>query len=164
MAAKDCGNIAPIALPGTPSEFGANLAHIPSSSPSTAAKKANRMDRDTAWMKRHLPSDYIMSDGEMDNLIYLTLKHGCDSPMRQTDKAVVLRMFAQQEKAKVGSDGIANLIMEAAVYGWDQILGKPDDPMPLTIARSMWPRIVWSFKHLTREQRSDTSVVSSEPD
>ena len=41
--------------------------------------------------------------------------------------------------------------------------GKPNDPLPLTIAKSMWPRIVWSFKHFTREQCSDTSVVSSEP-
>jgi hypothetical protein len=127
---------------------------------SPSAKEANRMAKDTAWMKRHLPSDYLMSDGEMDNLIYLTLKHGCHSFMRPTDKAVVLRMFAQQKKAKVGADGIANLIMEAAVYGWEHMLGKPNDPLPLTIASSMWPRIVWSFKHFTREQRSDTSVVS----
>ena len=69
------------------------------------------LNKDTAWMKRHLPSDYVMSRGEMDNLIYLTLKHGCNWPMRQADKTVVLLMFAQQEKAKVGSDGIANLII-----------------------------------------------------
>ena len=127
--------------------------------------KCNPRRDPKSWLRDNVPSDYQMTDGEMDNIIYLVLKFGCNWQMRECDKQVVLYLFRAlpEGKSRTGAGGIQNLIMEAATYGWDHILGKePGQPLPLKIARFMLPRIAWWWSEFDQQRRSDTKVIGQE--
>ena len=56
-----------------------------------------------------IADDYQFSDGELNNIIYLTCKHTVQWPMRSADLAICLMMAGGKEEI-VGNRGLANLV------------------------------------------------------
>lgn len=98
--------------------------------------------------------DYRPSDGELDNLVFLTLKYTIGWPMRQADKAVILQ-FAGDDLC--GDAGISRVVEQACEYAWDHICGKPEDFDTDTLFDHIRPILNEWYDNSNVEQRSDTS-------
>lgn len=100
-----------------------------------------------------VPDDYVPSDGEVDNLVYLTLKYGAGWPMRGCDLTIV-KMMAGNVR---GSAGLSRLVYAACEYAWDHILGEPDGVTSEDMFGFMKPILEEWYSKTSQEERSVTS-------
>lgn len=98
-------------------------------------------------------SKYVPSEGEIDNLIYLTMRFTIDWTMRAADKAVVLQMAGDV----VGIKGISNLVYVACEYTWDHLAGEPEDATVEDYYDHMGKALAHWYEISDKEKRSVTS-------
>lgn len=99
-----------------------------------------------------LPEDYSPSDGEIDNITYLTCKYACGWPMRQADLAVCKRMTGEIR----GSAGISKYVETVCEYLWDHICGEPEEVSAEDFFKHMKPMLESWYSQTTPEDRSKT--------
>lgn len=100
-----------------------------------------------------LAADYELSDGEVDNIVYLVCKYTVGWQMRQCDKAVCQLMLG----AVKGPEAVHRLVEATAEYVWDHICGEPDEPTAEQLYEHMAPVIAEWFGKTTPEERALTS-------
>lgn len=117
-----------------------------------------------------LPSDYRLTDGEIDNIVYLVCKYTVGWPMRQADLAICKYMAGEG----TGVEQIRKLVRVTCEYVWDHICGEPgsgddedeektreivDENAPTTenFYNYMAPLLMEWFSKTTQEDRSKTS-------
>ena len=105
-------------------------------------------------MKLNVPDDYIVGDGEANNLVYLILKYTIDWQMRECDLQVMLMM---QERPITGTEGIKKLISDTCDYAWDHISGEPDEFSPEDLIKHITPAIENWYANSTPEERQNTA-------
>lgn len=98
-------------------------------------------------------SKYVPSEGEIDNLIYLTMRFTIDWNMRQADKAIVLQMAGDV----VGIKGISNLVEVCCEYTWDHLAGEPEDVSIEDFYNHMSTALAKWYEITDKEKRSITS-------
>jgi hypothetical protein len=102
-----------------------------------------------------IPEDYKLSDGEIDNIVYLVCKYTVEWNMRPADKTVCQMMM---DKTKSGTAQVENLISITCEYVWDHICGEPDTFTPVSLYDHMVPMITeWFEVTSSQEERSKTS-------
>lgn len=106
-------------------------------------------------MNLGIADDYVPSDGELDNLVYLVLKYTVGWPMRPTDKLVCLTMAGPV----VGTAGIENLIRQTCEYAWDHIAGEPDEFSPDDLYSHMAVAIEKWYASTSVMERADTGAA-----
>lgn len=105
----------------------------------------------------NIPADYRLSDGEIDNIVYLICKYTVEWNMRQVDKAVCQMMMS---KEKTGVPQIEDLVRVTCEYVWDHICGEPDNFTAEQLYDYMAPMITEWFKITSsQEERSKTELV-----
>lgn len=97
-----------------------------------------------------LPEDYKPSDGEINNIVYLTCKYTCEWPMRAVDLKVCSLMVGEIK----GDAGITKLVETTCEYLWDHICGEPDEVSPQTFEEHMRPILTEWYKIMTPEERA----------
>lgn len=107
----------------------------------------------TDLSKIDLPADYRLSDGEVDNIVYLVCKYTVGWPMRQADKAVCQMMMGDVK----GPEAVAKLVEVATEYVWDHICGEPDEPTQEQLFEHIAPVIADWFGKTTPAERAVTS-------
>lgn len=109
-------------------------------------------------MNLDLPSDYNVSDGEANNLVYLILKYAVNWQMRAADFAVVKIM---QDGSIAGPRGIQKLVEDTCEYAWDHLIGEPDNVSVEQLIEHITPVLEEWYRLTTLEQRQDTGPVKS---
>lgn len=72
--------------------------------------------------------DYVPSEGELDNFVYLTCKYTIKWPMRQCDLKVCLLMAGERDGRIIkGNKGLTKLAEVTCEYLWDHVAGEPDE-------------------------------------
>jgi hypothetical protein len=103
----------------------------------------------------NIPADYRLSDGEIDNIVYLVCKYTVEWNMRQVDKMVCQRMMSEE---KTGVSQIQDLVCVTCEYVWDHICGEPDTFTPESLVEHMAPMISsWFENTSSQEERSKIS-------
>jgi hypothetical protein len=97
--------------------------------------------------------DYAPSNGELNNLVYLTCKYTVGWGMRQTDLAVCLMMAGGEEEIR-GNKGLSNLCWVTCEYLWDHVAGEPTDINPEQLFDHIKPALQTWYENQTPEQRS----------
>jgi len=105
-------------------------------------------------MKLNLPDDYVVAEGEANNLVYLTLKYTVGWNMRACDFQV---MFIMQEQPITGQAGIEKLVKDTCEFAWDHIAGEPDEFTAEQLYEHMETILQEWYDNTTREQRENTS-------
>ena len=98
--------------------------------------------------------DYKPSEGELDNLVYLTLKYTVGWGMRVCDKSICLMMASD---SLAGNEGISKLVETACEYAWDHLAGKPEDMSPADFFNHIKPMLLEWYKTSTPEERAITA-------
>lgn len=101
-----------------------------------------------------LPEGYELSDGEVDNIVYLTCKYTIGWGMRACDKAVCDMM---RDKKARGQEAVENLLEVATEYVWDHICGEPEEPSQEQLFDAMVPLLNEWFSKTTPEERAKTT-------
>ena len=104
-----------------------------------------------------IPVDYRPTDGELDNICYLTMKYTIQWPMRQADLAVCILMAGGKE-AIVGDAGLSKYVHEICAYLWDHIAGEPDEFTADTLFEHIKPILNQWWAGTTVEERSNTAT------
>jgi hypothetical protein len=102
-------------------------------------------------MQLNLTEDYVPSDGEYNNLCYITCKYTAGWGMRLADLAVC-KMMAEEAK---GDQAIENFVRTTCEYVWDHICGEPDDVTPDAFYEHIEPMIEEWYKGTTPEEREN---------
>lgn len=103
-------------------------------------------------MIQDLPSDYKLTDGEIDNIVYLTCKYTANWPMRQADLAVCKALTGEG----TGPQHLEKLVRTTCEYVWDHICGEPDETSPDDFYNHIAPLITNWFSNTTQEERTNT--------
>lgn len=103
-----------------------------------------------------LADNYRLTDGEINNVVYLTCRFTVDWSMRGCDLAVC-RMLVGGEI--VGDSGVLRLIEETCEYVWDHICGETDEFTPEQLIEHMIPPMVKFFTEHGVAYRSNCSSV-----
>jgi hypothetical protein len=104
-------------------------------------------------MDLNLPEDYALTDGEIDNIVYLTCRYTVGWGMRSCDKSVCEMMLGND---KTGSKCVERLLQITCEYVWDHICGEPEDPSVEKFVAHMEPLIQEWWSNSTQEERSKT--------
>jgi hypothetical protein len=103
----------------------------------------------------NIPEDYQLSNGEIDNIVYLICKYTVGWDMRQADRMACQMMMC---KGKSGLASLQDLVHVTCEYVWDHICGEPINPTPEQLYEHMVPMISSWFENTTsQEERSKTS-------
>lgn len=100
-----------------------------------------------------VPADYVPSDGEVDNIVYLICKYTAQWPMRSADLAIC-KMMAGDMK---GREGIEQLVRVTCEYVWDHICGEPKKPTAKDFFTHMKPLLEEWYSKTSADDRSKTS-------
>lgn len=100
-----------------------------------------------------VPDDYEPSDGEIDNLVYLTCRYTCGWPMRRVDLHIC-KMMAGEIR---GAEGISRLVSVACDYCWDHVCGEPEETSAEAFFEHIKPMLEHWYAETTPEDRSKTS-------
>lgn len=95
--------------------------------------------------------DYTPSDGEINNLVYFTLKYSAGWPMRQCDLMAIQNMTGPIQGAK----GIDTLIHNICEFAWDHIRGEPTEFSADDLYHQIKPMVENYYTNTTVKQRSD---------
>lgn len=108
-------------------------------------------------LELNLPDDYKLSDGEIDNIVYLACKYAIGWPMRQADLHVC-RMMAgfNNENPPTGQEAVEKLLETTCEYLWDHICGEPDEFNTGQLVEHMTPVLNDWYSNTTPEDRSKT--------
>ena len=106
-----------------------------------------------------LPVDYKPSAGEINNIVYSTLKYTINWAMRACDLGVCV-MMAGGAEAIVGNAGVSKLVEVTCEYAWDHLSGEPDEFTAEQLFEHMKPCFHEFYKNFTVEERSDTTPIS----
>jgi len=101
----------------------------------------------------NLPENYVPSDGEINNFVYLTCKYTVGWNMRDCDLAVCKMMAGPIQ----GSLGLSRLLEVTTEYLWDHICGEPSLISPKEFAEYMVPYFQEFYANSSPEQRSNTN-------
>lgn len=127
------------------------------------------MSQDTKSLELPINDDYIPSDGELNNFVYLTCKYTVQWPMRQTDLAVCLELaksrFGEDVQAGQtqpvglikGVEGLTRLLEVTCEYIWDHIAGEPDEFSPDDLFYHMKPILQEWYANTTIEERGNAN-------
>jgi len=99
-----------------------------------------------------IPDDYVPSEGELNNFVYIICKYTVGWGMRQTDLAVCLQMAGDTK----GNSGLSRLCETTCEYLWDHICGEPEDPTPEILFDHIKPMLQEWFEKSTVEERAST--------
>jgi len=100
-----------------------------------------------------VPLDYVPSEGEVDNIVYLVCMYTANWPMRQPDLSICKMMTGEI----VGREGIERLVNVACEYIWDHICGGPRTPTAKKFFRHMKPLLEEWYSKTSADDRSKTS-------
>jgi hypothetical protein len=100
-----------------------------------------------------VPDDYVPSDGEVNNLVYLTCKYTCGWPMRSVDLLICRQMAGDMR----GAEGISKLVKVACEYCWDHVCGEPDDVSVEAFFEHVKHFLEHWYENTTPQERSKTS-------
>ncbi len=103
-------------------------------------------------MKLNIPENYKPNNGEINNLVYLTLKYTIKWPMRAADLAVIKTMVGEIE----GEKGITQLIEQTCEYAWDHICGETDEFTPYQLVKHITPVLQDWYQNTSQKERSNT--------
>ena len=108
-------------------------------------------------LELNLPEDYKLSEGEIDNIVYLTCKYTVQWPMRQVDLQVC-KMMAGLDKPTppTGSKAVGKLLEVTCDYLWDHVCGEPDDFTAKSLFEHMEPALKQWYSSTTPEDRAKT--------
>jgi len=102
-----------------------------------------------------LDDEYVPSDGELNNFVYLTCKYAVGWGMRQTDLAVCL-MMARINNTIKGNAGLSFLCEVTCDYLWDHICGEPEEPTSDQLFDHIKPCLQEWYAKSTVEERAVT--------
>ena len=91
----------------------------------------------------NLPSNYELSGGEIDNIVYLVCKYTCDFSMRQADLQVCILLTGKGQ----GPEHVEKLVKTSCEYVWDHIMGEPEECSPESLYDHMMPMITTWFNN-----------------
>lgn len=94
--------------------------------------------------------DHVPTEGELNNIAYLTFKYGVNWGMRSCDFHVC-KMVAGDLK---GEEGLKRFIETVAEYGHDHILGEPESPTVQEIIDHMTPMLEAWWNGVESAERS----------
>lgn len=106
-------------------------------------------------------TEVMMTDNEINNLVYLCLKYIAGFPMRTCDFQLILAMH-NSSKGGVG-DERDNLASALSDYIWDHLLGEPDEPSSEEI-KSAVVEIFGEFFKLPDDVRNSLEESTEKPD
>ena len=108
-----------------------------------------------------LPSDYLPSQGELNNVCYVVCRYGANWPMRSTDLAVCLFMIDRAIRELRGDPLVSEFLWVVCDYVWDHILGEPESPTVEQLFDYIRPGIEEWYRVTDPEARS---VIAEEED
>lgn len=131
------------------------------------------MSQNTRSLELPINDDYVPSDGELNNFVYLTCKYTVQWPMRQADLAICLELAksghavaaigedfhnvqtGQNQPARLikGVEGLTRLLEVTCEYLWDHISGEPDEFSPDILFYHMKPILQKWYSNTTPEER-----------
>lgn len=97
--------------------------------------------------------DYVPSEGELNNFVYLTCKYTVGWGMRAADFAVCKMMAGDDIK---GNEGLSRLLDVTTEYLWDHICGEPEEPTAEALYEHMRPILGEWYANSTVEDRANT--------
>jgi len=106
-----------------------------------------------AILNINVPSDYTPSDGEVDNLVYLTCKYTIGWNMRACDLAIMKIMAGEMQ----GAEGISRLVENTCEFVWDHISGEPESFSGESLFEHMREPLEAWYAGTTPEERALTS-------
>lgn len=101
-----------------------------------------------------LASDYKLTDGEIDNIVYVVCKYTVGWQMRKADLQVCRSMLGDKLR---GAEALHKLVQVTCEYVWDHIAGEPDNTSPEALYEHIAPAIAEWWKETTPEQRDSTA-------
>jgi hypothetical protein len=101
----------------------------------------------------NIDQSHTLTDGEIDNIVYLCCKYGVGWDMRGADLAVIKMMSGTP---LIGPAGMAKLLDETAAYLWDHIMGEPDDPTQAQVRQALEQIIETWWNQTPEAERSKT--------
>ena len=111
-------------------------------------------------IKTNIADDYVLSAGELDNVVYLCLRYTANWTMRHADLAVCLMMTRSLGHDEIrGNAGLDALIRTTCEYCWDHICGEPDSCTADDFYGHMVPAIEAWFASTSKEERENTDPV-----
>ncbi len=110
---------------------------------------------ETRTLELPVADDYVPSEGELDNFVYLCCKYGGNWGMRRTDLAICLLMAGGCESI-VGNAGLTRLCEVTCEYLWDHICGEPEEVSPDDIFDHLKPLLKTFYEGTTVADRSNT--------
>lgn len=121
-------------------------------------------------MENHLlnisvEDDYVPSDGEINNIVYLVCKYTVGWPMRPAGLMVCTTMAGLEGGKITGNAGISCLVRVTCEYLWDHVCGEPETPTTEELFDHIRPALETWYANSTPEERADTKEEkSSGPD
>ena len=112
------------------------------------------MPKLTKTLNLPIADDYVPSDGELNNIVYVVCKYTVGWNMRACDLSICLLMAGGQE-AIIGDGGITKLA-ETCEYCWDHIAGEPDDFDADKLFDHIKPFLLEWYNETTPEDRAKT--------
>lgn len=104
-----------------------------------------------------LADDYAPSPGELDNLVYLTLKYTVGWQMREADRAVIIGIVVERlQGLPQGPTGISIVVAEACEYAYDHLTGEDPEAKPDKLWKHIKPMIEGWYAKTTPESRAKT--------
>lgn len=117
----------------------------------TKGKQGGGFDPPPTLLDIPVPDDYAPGPGEIDNLIYLTLRYTIDWTMRHADKMLVMVLTGGEPI--VGKGGISQLVWSTCCYAWDHVAGEPANASPARYYDHMSNVLQVWYKCTTKETR-----------
>lgn len=111
------------------------------------------MTTTTKTLELPVADDYVPSEGELNNIVYLICKYTVGWQMRTADLAVCVLMAGGQE-AIVGNAGLTKLVEETCEYVWDHICGEPEEPTADQFFDHIKPALQAWYAESTPEERA----------
>ncbi len=102
-----------------------------------------------------LPATYQPSEGEYNNLVYLTLMIAAQHQMRAADLALMQAMCPRRDM--FGPQAIDDLVHVVIEYAWDHVMGEPEDPSEETLWQYVSPMLEVWYKDVQIEDRANTT-------
>lgn len=109
----------------------------------------------TKTLELPVPDDYVPSEGELNNIVYLVCKYTANWPMRTADLSVCLLMAGGQEEI-IGNEGLTRLVEQTCEYVWDHICGEPEEPTADQFFDHIKPILQHWYSNTTPEDRANT--------